>query len=47
MSAVVLVVGAILIACCAVWAVVAQTLVPDACALESPPSNAGPIRCGD
>jgi hypothetical protein len=47
MSVVVLAVGALLVACCAIWALLAQTIVPDVCTEATPPSNSGPIRCGD
>jgi hypothetical protein len=47
MTSIVLVTGVILVACCVVWAVLAQTIVPDVCSEPTPPSNAGPIRCGD
>ncbi len=45
MNVIVLTIGAIILACCALWAVLAQTLVPDVCTLETPPANAGPIQC--
>jgi len=46
-SAIVLVIGAFLVACCAIWALLAQGIVPDVCTEASPPTNAGPLRCGD
>ena len=45
-GAIVLVVGALLLACCAGWAVLVQQVVPDIC--HYPPTVeelAGPIRC--
>ncbi len=47
MSIVVFVIGLILVACCAGWALVAQALVPDACDVADPPGNTGPLECGD
>jgi len=47
MSAIVLVIGAFPVACSAIWARLAQSIVPDVCTEASPPTNAGPLRCGD
>lgn len=41
----VLVVSAITVLACVVWAIVVQQLVPDACSYSPPPANAQYLHC--
>lgn len=34
-----------IVICCAVWAIVVQRLVPDACTYDPPPPNAQYLQC--
>lgn len=42
----VVVVGIVLLAACAGWAVLADRQGPTACELPTPPPHSGPLECG-
>lgn len=42
----VVVFSVLVVLACVVWAVVAQTVVPDACSLPTPPPRAQFLHCG-